>query len=87
MRVLMAAAAAMLLASSALAGEAVDGSVGPLAPGKPAGIKKAQDQDNAILYVVGGGLVIAGIVLVATAGGNDTPAKATTTTSGTGTSP
>ena len=84
MRVLMAAAAAAaMLVSSALAGEAVDGNMGPLAPGKPAGVKKAQDQDNAVLYLVGGGLVIAGIVLVATADGEKVPTPATTTTSST----
>ena len=78
MRVLVAAAAAaVMLASSALAGEAVDGSKGPLAPGKPAGVRKAQDQDNTVLYLVGGGLVIAGIVLVAT-GGNDKPSTVST---------
>ena len=85
MRVLIAAVAgAAMLASSALAGEAVDAGTGPLAPGKPAGVQKAQDRDNAVLYLVGGGLVIAGIVLVATGGSNKTPTGSISTS---GTSP
>jgi hypothetical protein len=64
MRTLIAAvAAASLLVSSAFA--ATD-SVGPLAPGKPAGVKKAQLEDTTLLWVLGAGLVIGGIVLVAT---------------------
>ena len=64
MRVLIAALAATgLLVSSAFA--ATD-SAGPLAPGKPAGVKKAQAEDTTLLWVLGAGLVIGGIVLVAT---------------------
>jgi hypothetical protein len=72
--------AATLIVSSAFA--ATD-SVGPLAPGKPAGVKKAQDVDTAtLLWVVGGGLVVGGIALAASSGGNDnTPV--TPSTSGT----
>ena len=75
--------AVTLAASSALA--ATD-TVGPLAPGKPAGVKKAQDVDTAtLLWIVGGGLVVGGIALAASSGGgNKTPSGSTSTN---GTSP
>ena len=71
--------AATLVASSAFATDAT----GPLAPGKPAGVKKAQDVDTAtLLWIVGGGLVVGGIALAASSGGdNNTPV--TPSTSGT----
>jgi hypothetical protein len=70
MRVLIAAAtAASLLVSSAFA--ATD-TVAPLAPGKPAGVKKAQlAESTTLLWVLGAGLVIGGIALVATQGDNN----------------
>jgi hypothetical protein len=62
MRILIAALlTACLTAGNVLAADAA----GPLAPGKPAGVKKAQVEDNTILYIIGAGAVIAGIVLVA----------------------
>jgi hypothetical protein len=73
--------ATTMIVSSAFA--ATD-SVGPLAPGKPAGVKKAQAEDTTLLWVLGAGLVIGGIVLVATQGDDKTP---TGTTSSSGTSP
>jgi hypothetical protein len=81
MRVLISA---ILAASLSATGVMADGggAVGPLAPGKPAGVLKAQGGDNTILYILGAGVVIAGIVLVASSGGNDHP-TGTTTTSGT----
>ena len=54
---------------------------GPLAPGKPAGVQKAQGGDNTILYIMGAGVVIAGIVLVASGSGHNNSSG--TTTSGT----
>jgi hypothetical protein len=75
--------AATVFATSAFA--ATD-SAGPLAPGKPAGIKKAQDVDAAtLLWIVGGGLVVGGIALAASSGGgNNTPTGVISTN---GTSP
>lgn len=68
MRVVIAAVtAASLLASSAFAATE---SVGPLAPGKPAGVQKAQAVDTTLLWVLGAGLVIGGAVLLATQDNN-----------------
>jgi len=70
-----ATVAATLIATSAFA--ATDA---PLPSGKPAGITKAQDNDNnTIWYIVAGGLVIAGIALVAS-NGNSTLVTGTATT-------
>ena len=58
--------------------------VGPLTPGKPAGVQKAQMEDTTLLWVVGAGLVIGGIALVASSGGgNSTPTGTTTSTTST----
>ena len=82
MRNLTAAVAAFaLIATQALAAE-------PLAPGKPAGVSKAQDFDqNMLLYVLGGAAVIAGIAILASGssdktvtGGGTTTTTTTTTT-------
>ena len=69
-----------LIATQALA-------AGPLAPGKPAGVTKAQDFDqNMLLYVLGGAAVIAGIAILAsndnnkTVTGNNGGGTTTTTT-------
>ena len=60
--------AASLCVTPVLAADAA----GPLAPGKPAGVKKAQAMDdNTILYILGGGAIIAGIVLIADNNGGD----------------
>jgi hypothetical protein len=76
MRVLIAAAtAASLIVSSAFAAETASG---PLAPGKPAGVQKAQMEDTTLLWVLGAGLAIGGIVLLATQNSD----KTTTPTSG-----
>ena len=66
---------ATMIATSALA--AVTAS--PLPPGKPAGVKKAQDADNTVWWVVGLGAVAAGVGLVASGNGNGTVAATTTT--------
>ena len=78
--------ATTMIVSSAFA--ATD-SVAPLAPGKPAGVQKAQAADSTtLLWVLGAGLVIGGIALVATDGGDSTPAPVTTSgTTSTSTSP
>jgi hypothetical protein len=74
-----ALAAASLLTTSAIA-------AAPLAPGKPAGLKKAQDaDDNTILYIIGIGAVAAGIAILASDsndnnGSTTTPPTTTTTT-------
>lgn len=83
MRVLIAAiTAASLLASSAFA------ATGPLAPGKPAGVQKAQAAENTtLLWVLGAGLVIGGIALVATNGGDNTPTGSTGGSSSSSSSP
>lgn len=73
MRSLTAAfVAACLCATSALAA-APTPTASPLAPGKAAGVRKAQADDNTVLYLLGAGIVIGGIILVATGTGNGTP--------------
>ena len=77
---------AILLASSLIASSAfgaTDASA-PLAPGEPAGVKKAQIADNTLLLVVGLGVVAAGIALVASGNGKSTVNTTTTSTSTTG---
>ena len=73
----------LLLTTNAIAGE-----LGQLAPGKPAGIKKAQDESrNALLYI---GLAAVGIgiaLAVSDNGGGPTnvvPGTTTTSTTSTG---
>jgi hypothetical protein len=59
----------------------------PLAPGKPAGVRVAQAEDNTVLYIVLGAAVIAGIAIAASSGSSGAPASnggGTTTTTGTG---
>ena len=82
-----AAAAISLLASSALADPSQNASMAPLAPGKPSGLQKAQDaSDNTVLYIVGIGVVAAGIALAVSGNGNSNlnsgtlPPTTTTTT-------
>jgi hypothetical protein len=57
-------------------------SAGALAPGKPAGIQKAQGSDNTIWWILGAGLVVGGIVLIATNNGSSsvTPPVSTSLT-------
>lgn len=69
--------ASSLLVSSAFA--ATD-SAAPLAPGKPAGVKQAQMENNTLLLVVGLGVVAGGIALLASGGGNGTVTTTTTST-------
>ena len=69
--------ASSLIVSSAFA--ATD-TAAPLAPGKPAGVKQAQETNNTLLMVLGLGVVAGGIALVASGNGNG---SVTTTTTGT----
>ena len=77
-----ATVAATMIATGALAAT----SPGALLPaGKPAGVAKAQDgMDNAIWYVVAGGIVVAGFALVAS-NGSSTLVTGSTSTSSTST--
>ena len=80
MRIIGAAIlASSLIVSSAFA---ATNAAAPLAPGKPAGVKKAQAADNTMLMVLGLGVVAGGIALVASGGG-----KGSVTTTTTGTNP
>jgi len=75
----------LLLSSVAQAAD-----VGFLAPGKPAGVRQAQDigEGNTLLYVALGAAVIAGIAIAASSRDDSKPTQApitstTTTTTGT----
>jgi hypothetical protein len=85
MRAVVSSALALsLMASSALA----DGQVNKLAPGKPAGIKKAQffEDGNGIYILAGVALAGIGIALATTSGNSSGPATSTSiSTSTTGT--
>ena len=77
---LSAALATAIFASSALAENAAN----PLAPGKPAGVKEAQDREvNPVVYLGMG--VIVGVIAIAASHSshNGSPTVATTTTTGT----
>jgi len=79
MRILSSFLALALSVSTAFAAD-----VGPLSPGAPAGVKRAQMEQSTVLYVVLGAAAIAGIA-VAASSGNDAPVAgvpaATTATS------
>jgi len=82
MRLLSSFLALTLSTSAVLAAD-----VGPLSPGAPAGVKRAQTSDNTILYVGLGAGVIA-VIAIAASGDDDaapTPAPPATTTTTTGT--
>lgn len=64
MRTLFAAVAALSLFATSVTFAA------PLAPGKPAGLAKAQDNDNTTLLIIGVGVVAAGVVLLASGSGS-----------------
>jgi hypothetical protein len=79
---LYAALVTVIFASSALA----QGAVNPLAPGKPAGVKEAQNGDTNPIVFVGLGLIAAGILIAASGDGHHHHGSSGTTTT-TGTSP
>jgi hypothetical protein len=57
-----------------------------MAPGKPAGLTKAQDQgDNTILYIVGLGAIGAGIAILASGNSDNGAPTAPPTTGGSST--
>lgn len=77
MRLLPSFLALALSTSAALAGD-----VGPLSPGAPAGVKRAQVSDSTVLYGLLGVGAIAGFIVALTSGSNSGPAvSAPTTTS------
>ena len=81
MRLLSSFLTLTLATSTALAAD-----VGPLSPGAPAGVKRAQTSDNILLYIAGGAAIIAGIAIAASSGDDAAPTPtppATTTTTGT----
>jgi hypothetical protein len=49
-----------------------------LAPGKPAGLRTAQEDNNTFVYILGLGVVAAGIALVASDNGNNNNPPTTT---------
>jgi hypothetical protein len=70
--------AATLIATSAIAATTNGNS---LAPGKPAGVKHAQDMsDNTVWWLVGLGVVAAGIALVASGSNNNALTSGTVAT-------
>ena len=71
-----ATVAASLFATNLLAAEAV----APLAPGKPAGVQKAQDADNTVWWIVGGAVIV-GVIATVASGGRSTAVTAPPTTS------
>jgi hypothetical protein len=80
---------AAILATSLLATNAFAASLTPAAPlpaGKPAGVKKAQMDNNALLIIGGIGLAGLGIGLAASSNGGG-PTTITTAPISTGTSP
>ena len=78
MRALIATAVALALTTSSLAAA----EVGPLAPGKPAGVKKVEYEGDPTLLIVLGVAVAIGIA-VAVSNGNDNNGGTTTPTTGT----
>ena len=76
MRLISLVLAMALTSSAALAGD-----VKPLAPGTPAGVKKAQLGADSGLYIVLGIAVVVGIAVAASSGGDSpqTPAPPVTT--------
>jgi len=83
MRLLSCFLALALSSSAALAGD-----VGPLSPGAPAGVKRAQVNDSTLLYGALGVGAVAGFVVALTSGSNNRgPVAAPTTTSIASTTP
>jgi len=72
----------MVLAAAPVAGSLAAETAQPLQPGKPAGVRQAQMEDQTLTIAFGVGLLAAGIA-IATTGGNG----GTVTTTTTGTSP
>ena len=77
MRALISTALALALSTTSLAAA----EVGPLAPGKPAGVKKANYEGDPTLWIVLGVAVVVGIA-VAVSSGDDNNSTTTPTTGG-----
>jgi len=75
MRALISTALALALSTTSLAAA----EVGPLAPGKPAGVKKANYEGDPTLWIVLGVAVVVGIA-VAVSSGDDNNSTTTPTT-------
>jgi hypothetical protein len=75
MRALISTALALALSTTSLAAA----EVGPLAPGKPAGVKKANYEGDPTLWIVLGVAVVVGIA-VAVSSGDDNNGTTTPTT-------
>jgi len=82
MRIVSTFVAFALATSAAFAADAT-----PLAPGAPAGVKRAQSADNTVLFSVLGAGAVAFIALVISQGGSTTlsPTVNQSTTTSTGT--
>ena len=78
MRALISTALALALTTSSLAAA----EIGPLAPGKPAGVKKAEYEGDPTLLIVLGVAIAIGIA-VAVSSGNDNNGSTTPPTTGT----
>ena len=72
-----ATVAATVIATSAFAATETGT---PLPSGKPAGVTKAQAEENTIWFVVAGGIVVGGIALVASGNSNSSLITGTTST-------
>lgn len=70
--------AVALMGSAASAADISTDTAGPLAPGKPAGVKEARIYGETVLWVAAGAAVIAGLVVLA-----DNNNKSSTATTGT----
>lgn len=79
MRALIATALALALTSSGLAAA----EVGPLSPGKPAGVKKAEYEGDPTLFIVIGVAVAIGIAVAVSSGNDNNNGGTTTPTTGT----
>ena len=79
--------ASSLLVSFLLSSVAHAADVGALAPGKPAGVRQAQDigEGNTLLYVALGAAAIAVIAIAASSGDDSKPVQAPVVSTTTGT--
>jgi hypothetical protein len=74
--------AALIIAGTVLASSAFAAPVdAPLAPGKPAGVKEAQQGGNGFLMLAGVAVVAGGIALVVSQGNSGNSIAVSTTTS------
>ena len=81
MRLVSSVLALALSVSTAMAAD-----VAALSPGAPAGVKRAQEEDNTVLFVALGAAAIAGIALAASSG-SDPAAPITPPPASTGSTP